>query len=89
MFLNAFERSVQVNGWSETQWAAIFFPCLIGPIQLAVDTLPMEEVVNYKRVCEAILQTKRISKIISNMENEVHYNFIFFPLNLSPETYQQ
>lgn len=40
VYLNNFQRMATAAGWAQTQWATILIPCLIGPTQPAVDTLP-------------------------------------------------
>lgn len=59
-FLNAYEWSVWMAGWAENQWAFILIPCLVGSAQQVIDTMPVENVGNYK-VKEAILQTLNLS----------------------------
>lgn len=43
-------------GWLESQWAAILIPSLVRLTQQVVDTLAAEEVKDYGRVMEVILQ---------------------------------
>lgn len=45
-----FEHSTREDGWPEKQWAAILFPCLVGPAQQAVETIPLEDVTDYGKV---------------------------------------
>lgn len=49
-FLYLFECSVRATGWPES-----LIPYLVGPAQKAVDTFPVEEVSNYLKMCEAML----------------------------------
>lgn len=39
----------------------VLIPCLIGPAQQAIDTLLTQDLGNYKKVQEAILQTLNLS----------------------------
>lgn len=55
-FINAFERMAVAAGWLEAQWSAILIPFLIGPAQLAMDTLPLQDLCDYKKVRAAVLQ---------------------------------
>lgn len=58
-FLNAFERMATVARWPETQWAVMLIPCLIGPAEQAMDTLPTPDLGDYKK--DAILQTLNLT----------------------------
>lgn len=58
-YINAFESTAA--GWAKSQWAAVLIPCLIGPAQQAVDTLPTQDLGDYKYVREAILQTLKLN----------------------------
>lgn len=48
--LNAFVCTVTAAGLPEGQWVAMLIPCLVGPAQQAIDTLPMGDVVDYKEI---------------------------------------
>lgn len=48
-------------GWPECQWSAVLIPCLIGLAQQAMDTLPMQDLTDYKKVRVAILQMLKLS----------------------------
>lgn len=48
-------------GWPEAQWVAVLISCLVALAQQAVDTLPMGDMFNYKKVQVAILQTLNLS----------------------------
>lgn len=54
-FINAFKRTTVTAGWP-SQWSAILIPCLIGPAQQAVDTHPLQDLCDYKKVKIAVLQ---------------------------------
>lgn len=56
-YLSSFERTAQAVNWPESQWVAVLIPCLVGPAQQAVHTLPDMKVTDYKRVRVAILLT--------------------------------
>lgn len=49
-------------GWPPYQWTTILAPYLMGPIQLAVDTLPVTEAWDYDKVKRMILSTLNVSK---------------------------
>lgn len=48
-FLNTFESTATAAGWAHHQWAAVLIPCLIGPAQQAMDTLPPANLTEYAR----------------------------------------
>lgn len=48
VFINAFERTVVAP--DEAQWSAILIPCLIGPSQQVIDSLPLQDLCDYKKV---------------------------------------
>lgn len=52
-YLNSFECTASVARWLEIQWVTIIIPCLVGPVQQAMDTLLMSD---YKMARDAILQ---------------------------------
>lgn len=54
-YLHSFERMATMVGWPVNQWTTILIPHLIGPIQLAVDTLPIAEAQDYIKVKKMIL----------------------------------
>lgn len=41
--LYTFERSERAAEWPQKRWAALFIPCLVGPAQQVVDTVPPED----------------------------------------------
>lgn len=61
-YLNAFERMATMAGWPQYQWAKILTPYLTGPIQLAIDTLPVTEARDYQKVKKMILNTLNVSE---------------------------
>lgn len=62
-FINTFEWTAVTASWSSSQWSAIVIPCLIGPAQQAFDTLPLQDLTDYKKVKIAILQTFNLNPI--------------------------
>ncbi|XP_042329940.1 uncharacterized protein LOC121934032 [Sceloporus undulatus] len=61
-FINTFERIATAAKWPRDQWALLLAPCLTGPAQEAVDTLPPTDAKDYDRVKEVILHTLNISE---------------------------
>lgn len=61
-YLNAFERMATMAGWPQYQWTTLLIPNLTGPLQLAIDTLPVTEMRNYAKVKRMILNTLRVSE---------------------------
>lgn len=55
-FINAFKRTTIGTECPSLQWSTILIPCLIGPSQQAVDTLPLQDLYDYKKVRSAVLQ---------------------------------
>lgn len=60
-FSNTLERSARAASWPEEQWAAILIPCLVGPAQQVVDTIPPKDVMDYGKMRDAILQMFNLS----------------------------
>lgn len=61
-YLNAFERMATMAGWPQYQWTTILVPNLTGPLQIAVDTMPLTEVRDYAKVKKMILSTLNVSE---------------------------
>lgn len=61
-YLNAFERMATMAGWPKAQWATMLAPYLSGPVQMAVDTLPVGEVLDYDNMRWMILTTLNITE---------------------------
>lgn len=61
VFVNTFKRTAMATGWPEVQWVAVLIPYLIRPAQQAMDTLPVGDLANYKKVRIAMLQTLNLS----------------------------
>lgn len=55
-YLNAFERMATAVGWDKVSWVSVLIPCLIGPAQQTVDTVPLAELNDYAKVHKAIMQ---------------------------------
>lgn len=60
-FINTFECTMVADGWPSSQWLTILIPCLIGPAQQAVDTLPLQDLPDYKKVKVYVLQTLNLN----------------------------
>lgn len=60
-YLNAFERMATAARWAQTQWAIVLIPCLIGPAQQAVDTLPASDLNDSPKMNATILQMLNLS----------------------------
>lgn len=58
-FLNAFAS--EAASLSEMQWMAVLIPCLVGSAAQAMNMLPAGEVMDYKTVWAAILNTLNLS----------------------------
>lgn len=61
-YLNSFERMATMAGWPKFQWATILSPYLTGPVQMAVDTLPIMDAKDYEKVKGVILSTLNVSE---------------------------
>lgn len=61
VYLNAFNSMAVAPRWQAQQKAAIFILCLIGPVQQAMDTMPMRDVADYQKVWVVMLQTLNLS----------------------------
>nr|XP_033800412.1 uncharacterized protein LOC117360573 [Geotrypetes seraphini] len=56
-FLNTFERVATAAGWPKSQWAVRLAPCLAGKALSAYQTLSPDQVTEYARVKDHILET--------------------------------
>lgn len=48
-------------GWERSSWFAVLIPCLIGPTQQAVDTVPLADLNDYDKVQAAIIKMLSMS----------------------------
>lgn len=79
-FINAFERITIAAGWPTMQWSAILILCFIRPTQQAMDTLPLQDLCDYKKVKTAILQSLNLNP----EANQWHLHKIEFGPNYHP-----
>lgn len=80
VFINAFETMAMAAGWPKAQWSAILILCLIGLAQQAVDTLPLQDLCDYKNLQPALLQTLNLnSEAYHQWLREIEFGMDFHP----------
>lgn len=87
--MNAFVHSSVAAGLPPTQWSAVLISCLIGPAQQAMDTLPLQDLLDFQKVKRAVLQMLNLNpeayqKWLCEIEFGVDYQPWFMAQRLRP-----